>query len=451
MPVVNDPDTLVDGVDVVINTTNKTIRIVPGTNVQDEGATGGVTGQALYSFLKEEWKSNTTYIKFPFPMEAITPEQFEFINDWVPFDDATRKLIRTAGWAERTAAGVITRQYMGIVSLGSLGALDQPYYRFGTDGRTNFTYAGPVNEAVQIFGDATNGNFNYTDGDNFDLYCREQGKTYAYSNNAQIGASTLTYITYRFPLTNGTDLNITASDGDISTLTPWTNITVEYFGTDQLFDVDGDSVNEPYRIIITDSAGTATTRQIYEKIQYLLRQSADIDSGAGEVIGAVANALLNFVGDTLVGSNGVFISGLNSNFLNSVDFFDQNGVLRRYPFVSAGTISFGSFAGSGDFIYRLFFTTNPGGDYGTANAILVNDASGNPIQGTFSGSPVSFDFAYDSNVQGGRTAGQNAGVTLVGIGLSGGQFASVEFTITRAQGINVLLAPAQERNYLNPV
>ncbi len=449
MPIINDPDSLVDGTDIVVNTTTKTIRILTTGAVDNEGATGGVTGQALYSWLKEEWKSNANYIKFPFPMEAITPEQFEFINGWLPFDDATRKLIRTAGWTERAAGGAVLRRYMGVVSLGSLGATDQPYYRFGTSTATNFTYQGPVNEAVQIFGDATNGNFDFTDGDNFDLYCREQGKTYAYSNNAQIGAANLTYIVYRFPLSNGTDLKISASDATISTDAPYTSIDIEYFGTDQNFDVDGDTINEPYRIII-DGATTATTQQIYEKVQYLLRQNSDIDAGAGTVNGKVATGLLTFVGDTLVGANGVYISNLNDNFLNSVDFYDFNGVLRRYPFVSAGTINFGANAGSGDFIYRLYFTSVPGGDYGTANAIIVNDKDGNPISGTYSGSPINFSFAYDSNSQGTRTPGTNAPVTLVGLGLNGGQFASVDFTITRQQGISVLLAPAVERNYSNP-
>lgn len=449
MPVIFDPDLLADGADIVVNTTTKTVRILTTGAVDNEGATGGVTGQALYSWLKEEWKSNTTYIRFPFPMEAITPEQFEFINGWKPFDDATRKLIRTAGWAERSAAGLVERQYAGVVSLGSLGPTDQPYYRFGVGAATNFAYPGAVNEAVQIFGDTTNGNFNYTDGDNFELFCREQGKTYAASNNTAIGAPTLTYITYRFPLSNGTDLKITASDANIATLAPWTNITVAYFGTDQLFDIDGDTTTEPYRIII-DSDANATTQQIYEKVQYLLRQDSDIDSGAGTVNGKTAAGLLSFVGDTLVGSNGVYIADLNANFLNAVDFYDFNGVVRRYPFVSAGTIAFGANAGSGDFIYRAFFKNNPAGDYGSATAVIVNDKDGVPIAGTYSGAPIPFSFAYDANAQGGRTPGAPAEVVLVGIGLSGGQFANVEFTINRAQGINVLLAPAQERNYSNP-
>jgi hypothetical protein len=222
---------------------------------------------------------------------------------------------------------------------------------------------------------------------------------------------------------------------------------VEYFGTNQNFDVNG---SWPFRIVI-DGATTATTQQIYEKIQWSLRQDSDIDTGAGTVNGRVANGLLTFVGPTLVGATGVFIDNLNDNYLNSVDFYDQNGNLRRYPFVSAGTISFGANAGSGDFIYRLFFTSVPSGDYGTADAIIVNDKDGVPISGTYSGSPVNFSFAYDSNTQGGRSSETIAPVTLVGLGLNGGQFAIVDFTITRTQGIPVLLAPAVERNYSNPV
>ena len=98
----------------------------------------------------------------------------------------------------------------------------------------------------------------------------------------------------------------------------------------------------------------------------------------------------------------------------------------------------------------MFFATNPAGDYGTATAVIVQDKDGNPIAGTYSGSPVGFSFAYDTNAQGGRTPATNAPIKLVGIGLTGGQYVSVDYTITRAQGQNILLAPAQERNYSNP-
>lgn len=449
MAIIVDPDNLALTTDIVVDTTAKTIEIKTTGAVTNAGSTGGVSGQCLYSWLKEQWKSSSTFIKFPFPMEAITPEQFEFINGWAPKDDTTRNLIRTAGWAEKSAAGAVKRKYMNVISLGSLGATDQPYFRWNTGSKTNFAFQGPINQAIQIYGDASNGNFDYSDGgDTLTLYVREQGKTYASATNLTIGASILTYKSYAFPLSNATDLKISASDATIAANAPYTGITVEYFGTDQNRNIDGTSA--PFRIIVTDATGTATTQQIYEKIQYLLRQNSDIDSGAGTVTGATADALAAFVGDTLVGATSVAIDGLNANYLNSVELYDKNGVKRLYPFVAAGTINFGSQAGSGDFKYWLFFATNPAGDFGTSNAVIVNDKDGNPIQGTYSGSPVSFTFAYDTNTQGGRTAATNAAVKAIGLGLSGGQYVTVDATITRSAGQSILLAPAQERNYSNP-
>lgn len=449
MAIIIDPDNLALTTDIVIDTTTKTIEILTTGAVTNAGSTGGVSGQTLYSFLKEQWKSSTTFIKFPFPMEAITPEQFEFINGWKPKDDTTRALIRTAGWAEKSSAGAVLRKYMGVVSLGSIGGSDQPYYRWNTGSKATFAYAGPVNQAVQIYGDVTNGNFDYSDGgDTITLYVREQGKTYGSSNNSAIGASTLSYITYRFPLSNATDLKVSASDATISTTSPWNQVSVEYFGTDQSRNIDGTSA--PFRIIVTDASGTATTQEIYEKLQYLLRQNSDIDTGAGTVTGATADALAAFLGDTLVGATSLAIDGLNTNYLNSVSLYDKNGVNRLYPFVAAGTINFGANAGSGDFKYVMYFATTPTGDFGTSTAVIVNDATGTPITGTYAGSPVTFSFAYDTNTQGGRTAGTTPAVKLVGIGLAGGQYTLVDASITRAAGQSILLAPAQERNYSNP-
>ena len=450
MAIINDPDLLALTTDIVVDTATKTIEIKTTGAVTNAGSTGGVSGQALYSWLKEQWKTNATFIKYPFPMEAITPEQFEFLSGWAPKDDTTRNLIRSAGWAEKSAAGAVKRKYMGVVSLGSIGATDQPYFRWNTGAKTDFAFQGPINQAVQIYGDATNGNFDYSDGgDTLTIYVREQGKTYGSSNNTAIGAATLTYQTYRFPLSNATDLKIATDDATIASSAPWNQITVEFFGSDQSRDIDGTPA--PFRIIVTDGSGSATTQQIYEKIQYQLRQNSDIDAGAGSVIGATADAILSFIGDTLVGATSVAIDGLNANYLNSVELYDKNGVKRLYPFVAAGTINFGSNAGSGDFKYWMFFTDTPTGDFGASDAIIVNDKDGNPITGTYSGSPVSFTFAYDTNTQGGRTAGTNAAVKVVGIGLTGGQYVSVDATITRSAGQSVLLAPAQERNYSNPV
>lgn len=126
----------------------------------------GVTEQALYSFTKEEWKADTDLIAYPFPMIAITPEQFEFVDAWNPVDDAgnsirSRKLIRTGGWSEVAVDGTLLAQYTGVVTLGSFEdetpvTGDLAYYQLGDDptdttSTIDFDFTGPVNEAIQVY------------------------------------------------------------------------------------------------------------------------------------------------------------------------------------------------------------------------------------------------------------------------------------------------------------
>ena len=257
----------------------------------------------------------------------------------------------------------------------------------------------------------------------------------------------MTYIVYRFPLANGSDLKITHDDTAVQ-LAPYTSIDIEYFGVNQNRTIGGSSY--PFRIII-DGAGL-TAEQIYEKIQFLLRQNSDIDAGAGSVTGKTADSLLRFVGDTLVTSTGVYIDNFNSNDTNRIEFFDYNGVKRVYPFVAAGTLSFNqNLVSDPSAKYWMFFTTLPGAgnDFGESGALLVQNSAGVDITGSISSASIPFSFAYDSNVQGGRTSGTDAAVTVVAIGANTAQYVSTTATIARSTGQNISLVAALERNYQN--
>lgn len=698
---------------VMIDTELRKIHLL--TNDNSNLTNDGVTLQAIYSFLKEEWKNDDTLNPHPFPMVAITPEQFEFIYDWEPINNTTRKLIRTGGWKEiDTADGSKTkREYAGVISLGSFEDTvnDTAYYQLGNDptdtaSTTDFTFSGPVNEAILtyvenvpadagsgfIFSDlggsvgtierqdagdwVTDGyrvgggvavigseNTGENDGtwtitaantshltisgtltnnaadttarfavDNrsaIKLFLRirdgdTNGKTYGQSTLADIGVTTVTNQVYRFPLTNATDLKISSTDATIGSSSPWNQIFVRYF--DQAFSREVDSAtprnfgividvgtfsgvdggatasgtslstaeagipsttydggtltihegsNAGTYTITTASGGTvnisgtfpatdtnmsftlqrsspvvATAEEIYEKVQYFLRQAADIDSTDQTVTGKTADALLRFVGDTLEagqasptnpngGGSGVIIEGFDSNDTNRLTFYDNTGTSRNYPFVAAGSIAFndnlvddgaaeywmfytyterftasdisigsasgntatfsstsavdfatefpsaGAYfavsgmpdannngiwittaAGSGSGPYTLaarkvngdtVSNQTSGSSYNidknpvnSADAIIVNDNSGSPITGTISSSSVSFDFDYDGNVQGGRTAGTNAVVTLRAIGLNSAQFVESTGTITRSTGLGFSLVAGLERNYQNP-
>lgn len=458
--IITDPTNLISGGDtgtaflapIVLDTSARTITITPGSGALPL-AGDGITGQALYSAFKILWKNNSNYFKIPFPMESITPEQFEFLNGWTLADLTTRKALRSCGWAEKNSAGKIVAMWAGVVSLGTLGATDQPYYQ--QDGLTgsavSFTFPGPINEAVQVLSDP-NGDGAYADGYDrrtyLKLFAREPQKTYAAANLADIGVSSMTYITYRFPLTNGSDLKVIGADS-VVTSNPaiYSGISATYYTTDQMRTIGG----TPYAFRIIIDGANKTAEQIYTKIQYLLRQNADIDSGAGTVLGKTADELLKFVGDNLTTASGVYIDNYDANDTNRILFTDQSGSSRTFPFVAAGNILFNSnLVNDTQAIYQMFFTTNPAGNYGTTTAVAVNDSTGTPISGSVGGNvSVPFSFNYDSNVQGGRTAASDAAVTIVAIGLQTGQYVSATGTITRSVGQNFSLVAAQERVYSN--
>jgi len=98
----------------------------------------------------------------------------------------------------------------------------------------------------------------------------------------------------------------------------------------------------------------------------------------------------------------------------------------------------------------MYFTTNPGGNFDTSSAIIVDNNSGTDITGTITTSPLTWDFDYTNNVQGGRTADTNADVTVVAQGLNGATWVLVTSTITKTTGQTITVSADDERNYSNP-
>lgn len=219
--------------------------------------------------------------------------------------------------------------------------------------------------------------------------------------------------------------------------------------------IDGDTT------VGTTASGAARAAEIYEAVQYYLRQPTDIDADAtASVIGKTAPALLRFVGDTLVTSNGVYVDSFNTQDTNAIEFYDWSGTKRTFPYVAALTVNFGDNLQNDQYAkYWVFFTNddagdNVGADYGTSSAIIVKDKDDvdmtgdvNPAWPTKRAS-VSHSYNYDSNVQrGAASAGVDAPITAVGIGLVTGQFVRATGTIQRSTANTVTLTAALERNY----
>jgi hypothetical protein len=513
--------------ELIIDYTNKKIALKAVGLMDQDGA----TIKCVYSKLKEVWRTDSTLVKFPFPMGPITDEQFEMVNGW-NWDKTetsgtgsatTVELLRTGGWSVVNTSGQVTEMWAGIITLGSFADdTNQAYFQQVAGGTaTNFKLTNKVNQAVQIYNDP-NGDGSTVDGYDyrayFKIFLREYQRTYAQSANTEIGATSMTYQAYRFPLSNAADLKITHNDTAVSTTAPYTGVNVTYLrnSADVLYRVrgnfasgtayaEGDVAKDtgsnrwysikagqaytststqpssdsthweayvgerligttyfPFTVVIdadTDvgptASGDAVRAQVYEKVQYLLRQNTDIDNDAtASVIGKTADLLLKFVGDTLVTSNGVFIDSFNTLDKNDIEFYDATGAKCTFPYVATLTVNFGdNLKNDAGAKYWVFFTGPlPGGqNFGEADALLVDqEGVDGDMMGDISGaSSVVLSFDYDNNTQGGRSAGTEAAITAVALGLSTGQYVKATGTIAKSKANSISLVAPLERNYSN--
>lgn len=524
-----DPDQLNQATEVVFDSAVKTIQLLVAGNLNDTspGKTSGVTLQAVYSFAKEEWKTDAALNKFRFPIKMITEAKGELINGWSWEDQQTMDLIRDGGWYDSTN----DNKWACIISLGAMvnTQSDQAYYQqvIGFDQATGeMDKTGEVNEAIEFY-NSSGASFDYSTF--LKLYLREWYTTYdSYNLIVAQGYSELDYTVYRLPLANAEDINISVPASVVDASTPYTNMTIDFFvgsafdswasstfypinhvvlavsgasggdghwwrcnsghdsntawwthetsanwdpfpgeieiGTDQFYAFN--------RIVDAGSAKDATTAQIYAFCQRALQASTDINSDVsgdsyGTVYGNIAIELCYFVGSQLTTQQGVFIANFNTNYTNSIDFYDitvDGGGLdsedvpvtttkRTFPFVAAGTLIFSSNLNDeldADTLYRMYFDDANGNLFDSANAIVVLDNGGSPIQGEISALQIGFDFDYDGNVQGGRSSGTDADVVVVAQGLSGAEWVETAGTLTRATGLEIRINASDERNYSNP-
>ncbi len=425
-------------------------------------AKDGVTWQALYSKLVDLW-ATATYQDSPFPCYAIDAlsGQFQIGTDgstysgWKFSDtdsNATRNMLRDGGWSEYSAAGALLQQFSGFVGLGAVNSGAQPYYHLGaTDAPVDFPFADQFNVGVKVFGDATHGNFDKRTYAK--TFCREYGKKFKSSVLADTGATATGANKQNFLISNEDDLKILGLLGAVQATgdtamagAPYSGITVAYYTANQSRTINSVSCN--FKTIIEGNG--ATLEQIYAKVQYLLRQGTDINTGgtAGSKIGKIQSDLLAFVGDTLVTSNSVYIDNIQTADSNRIEFYDDGGTKRTNPYTAAGTISFNSVLVGAGSAYRLMYSApaGAGNDYGEAGAITVKNAAGVDIAGTISAASINFDFDYDNSTAGG-TAGTDKAVTLIGIKPGTGKFAVATGTLTRSKTIALSLVAEADRVY----
>jgi len=433
------------------NLTNKTIELISTTDGWSSGQgnelvaagynEGGVDLQTLYSYLKEAWKAETDLIKYPFPMVAITAEQFEFVSGWRLTNSTDTGLvdsipyIRNGGWAEVDAGGTPQNEYMGVVTLGNIEANHRVYYAFdGATAKTDSYYDGPVNQAVKIF--ENGGDDNREVG--FTTFIRSApegivgnvtGFTFDKSTSTEIGVSVLANQVYRFPLSEAVDISITKLDTEIASggsgaadTSPYNDMRIEYYSSAETLDVGGTDYD--FGVVIDANAdgngANPTLSDIYQFVQYQLRQTGDIAAAPGDetgVVGVLADELVQFVGATLKtlrqsDNDGVYIEDFNLDAINNVAFADNTGTEQTFPFKATVTLSFNeNLINDPNSKYFLFYTSVPSGDFGTGNAVLVTDDNSQNVTNDL-------HFASFTPATGGQT-GTGASVSAGGVVLSG--------------------------------
>lgn len=289
------------GTELTINTTSREITLNVAGNLV---AKDGCSWQALYSKLIDLWTTDS-YNDFPFPFYVIDVLSGQFAigtdgsryNTWT-FAGSTRLYLRDGGWNEYTpttpgadgtsAVGTLAAQYAGIVSLGSVSTGAQLYYQLTSGGAAaNFTYTDAANIGVQVYGDATHGNFDtrtFLKG-----YCREYAKKYTESVLADTGKTGTGAYIVNLLLSNSDDLDVVNNDTDViaSPIAPYDKMRLNYFSG--AFSKDIDTVGSPRNFGIVVDCGTHSGID-----GSMSAGGSTLTSATGGITGS------NFVGGTLV-------------------------------------------------------------------------------------------------------------------------------------------------------
>lgn len=199
-----------------------------------------------------------------------------------------------------------------------------------------------------------------------------------------------------------------------------------------------------------------TLNEAFEYIQRQLRRSTDIDLATATARGDVTDLLMSYASPTGTGLN-LFIDDLDSTDLNNATFQDLSGDSRNFAFIAGVTITINdNIINSAATKVVVFFTNNDtgdndGSDFGTVDAIIVNDADSNPMTAINPATTLTFTYDYDNNAQrGAASVNTVVPITIVAIGTDTAQYVQTTGNIIRANNNTFALVAALERNYSNP-
>lgn len=129
------------------------------------GLTAASTLQNFYARMMESWITEATLQNKPFPLVANGPNSFAFTDDWewdlATYPNSINRLSRD-GMKYKSAAGATTAMWAAILTAGVPAGLQVRYQQSDGGNQGSAATTGNMDELLQIYGDATHGNFDRT-------------------------------------------------------------------------------------------------------------------------------------------------------------------------------------------------------------------------------------------------------------------------------------------------
>lgn len=377
----------------------------------------GLRFEALYAFENQERRTDESLRAY----DRFTAGTFkfggayDFVNGRVPASDTDRKLFRGSGWRELTGS-TVNRIYFGPKGLGAIEASSVPYYQsaqYGTS--TDFTKLGNIDEAIQVYGDASNGNFDNTLSSHY-FSIRTYGKNYdrvdtagtlgiaelgGYSSGAALNESDhLTTVPATYPI---------ADVYGVGQVAPWTGMTLEKLAAPQtetgFAGADGDFT------WTLNNTGGGTLDQCVAYLDAIAQADEVVTTGTASLNGKDYDTWYQYTAtgkiQPITGADdglGVFIEGLTGTDKLRVEFLDDSQTTCVYPVYTPVTIELGQNAIDDT---NAWFHAYLAANYNTASATEYDDAATDVVKGVadnsspfITGANTYVDFEHDFTTDG---------------------------------------------------
>lgn len=205
-------------------------------------------GRDFYSALIDAFIAQSSLDNTQFDFQAVGPDSIFFLEDAEIIDSASEDNWKGAGIRYLNSSDVVTAEWCSVKSAGTIPAGGQgEYQQVDGSGTTDLRATGAVDQIIQIYGDATHGNFDYRD--HLVIKYQLNGYREARADVPDLaGVSTLEPFEYSVALepvaisaaTGDPAITITVTDHGASPVT-WNSkdfsITVQYSGADSGEDI----------------------------------------------------------------------------------------------------------------------------------------------------------------------------------------------------------------------